>query len=736
MIEILNMWFKKLLLSVSAASLCSSALAEDVEDFSAEPLEEVVVSAFRLAPALELDASVKVLNQETIKSASLQHFEELIPLVPNMNLSGEGSRARYFQLRGIGELEQYEGAPNPSVGFVIDDIDLSGVGGVSSLFDVTQAEVLRGPQATRLGANAMAGLVYVQTANPTDQFQANVELTGGDEGIRGAGVAAGGPLGERLSGRVSVHQFRGNGFYDNVALGVDDSNERDELTARGKLAWAFGSGWDARLNVMYADYDNGYDAWSPENGRVTFSDNPGRDTQKTAAGSLKVSGPLSAAADFVSITGYSDSDILFSFDGEWGNEAYWDPYVYDYVYSDNRDRESLSQEFRILSSAEARILNGTTDWLLGIYAQRLEESNDILSAGIYDDSADAPYSFCTPCLDRSTLESAFESKNFALFGKLDTSLSDRASLAFGLRFERWQSDYADRFTDQIYGDPDQPVQHEFHPKENMWGGDLSLNYRVSEQARVYALVSRGYRAGGFNPSLARVLGPDDPLGPDAISFRPEYLWNYEIGAKGQWLDGNLSAEFSLFYMDRKDMQTRSSAQFTDNPNDFVFITSNGEGHSYGFEASAAWQIGQSWQLHGSLGLLETKIDAYHLDREAGIEGELAGREFAHAPPYTLNLGASYSGPRGWVGRVDYNAVGAFFFDYSHDEKTDDYRTVNLKLGKQWDHWAVYAWVRNLFDEEYHTRGFSFGLEPPWFARTRYTRLGDPRHYGLTVNYRY
>jgi outer membrane receptor protein involved in Fe transport len=189
-------------------------------------------------------------------------------------------------------------------------------------------------------------------------------------------------------------------------------------------------------------------------------------------------------------------------------------------------------------------------------------------------------------------------------------------------------------------------------------------------------------------------------------------------------------------MDRQDMQLRSSAQFTDNPNDFIFITSNAEGHSWGLEASIAWQLSDNWRLHGSLGLLDSEIDSYPLEREADIEGELIGREFAHAPPYTLNLGASYATAQGWVARVDFNAMGSYYFDYSHDEKSGSRQTVNLKLGKQWSNWAVYAWVRNLFDEEFYTRGFSFGLEPPWFERTRYTRLGDPRHYGITVSYRY
>ena len=247
---------------------------------SAGPLEEVVVSAFRRSVALDLGASLTVLDRATIEAAALQHVEELIGLVPNMNYSGDGSRARYFQLRGIGELEQYEGTPNPSIGFILDDIDLSGIGGISSVFDLQQAEVLRGPQATRFGASALAGMVYLQSADPRPEFDLRAETLAGSDGVWAAGAAVGGRITDSLTGRVSVHRHEANGFYDNRALGIDDSNRRDETTARGKLRWDLGSGWSARLAVLYADFDNGYDAWSPENGRVTYSDNPGRDNQR------------------------------------------------------------------------------------------------------------------------------------------------------------------------------------------------------------------------------------------------------------------------------------------------------------------------------------------------------------------------------------------------------------------------------------------------------------------------
>jgi len=176
---------------------------------------------------LELDSSLTLFDQNTIRQATVEHFEELVQMVPNMNLSGEGSRARYFQLRGVGEREQYEGAPNPSVGYIIDDIDLSGVG------------VLRGPQSARYGSSALAGIIFMRSVDPADKASADTELTAGNDGLFSIAAAAGGPLSGRLRARLSINHFESNGFRDNAYLGRDDSNGRNELTARAKLMWSF-----------------------------------------------------------------------------------------------------------------------------------------------------------------------------------------------------------------------------------------------------------------------------------------------------------------------------------------------------------------------------------------------------------------------------------------------------------------------------------------------------------------
>jgi outer membrane receptor protein involved in Fe transport len=702
-------------------------------------LEEVIVSGYRLSTPFEQNASLTLIDRATIETATVEHFEELVQMVPNMNLSGEGSRARYFQLRGVGEREQYEGAPNPSVGFIIDDIDLSGIGGVVSTFDLDRAEILRGPQSARYGSSALAGMIYLRSAEPGQERSASGELTAGNDGLWSASAAAGGPLGEAASGRLSIHQLQSNGFRNNAFLGVDDTNERDELTLRGKLRWSFANDWEALLSGLYLDYDNGYDAWTVRNGDVTFSDKPGRDTQQTKAGSLRIGGPVNDRFDLVSITSLADSDIVFSYDGDWGNDAFWQTYgnyVYDYDYRNPRQRSSLSQEVRLVSSPEGRWFGDSTVWVAGVYWQRLEEDNDILSRGIYDDSG--AEGWCPPCLTDRQISSRYDARTLAAFTSLDSELSDRAGLAFGLRYEHWSAGYRDDWRDLNYpGNPpggSSCSQFECEPSQGMWGGHLALSYDWKPGLRGYARVARGFKAGGFNPSLAALQGVA-LLGPEFIPYRPEYLWNYELGLKGLALDDSLGYELTLFYMDRRDAQlSQSSQQVAFDPNSFVFVTYNGDAKSRGLEATLDWRLSDHWNLRGSLGLLDTRIEATTATRL--ISPDAVDRDLAHAPPYTLSLGISYRNEAGWFGRIDLNAVGSFYFDISHDQQSDPYPLLNLRVGKQWNAWTLSAWARNLLDENYATRGFYFGNEPPAFENTLYTRFGDPRSYGLSLSYHY
>src|ERR1700683_5244570 len=177
----------------AAFSFIAAANASETVDN--QPLDEIIVTATLRSVSLEdLPGSASVLNESTLRDAGQQHFEDVLALVPNLNWAGDTSRPRYFQIRGIGELQQYQGAPNPSVGFLIDDIDFSGLGTAATLFDVDHIEVLHGPQGTLYGANALAGLIYMQSAAPADTFGGRVELDAGDYAERSVGAVITGPV--------------------------------------------------------------------------------------------------------------------------------------------------------------------------------------------------------------------------------------------------------------------------------------------------------------------------------------------------------------------------------------------------------------------------------------------------------------------------------------------------------------------------------------------------------------
>ena len=722
----------------------------------AEPLqpapgtEELVVSGFRPQTLQELDSSISLLDSKTIANSTLSSFEQVVQLVPNMNLSGEGSRARYFQLRGVGEREQYEGAPNPSVGFIVDDIDLSGIGGVAATYDVQQIEVLRGPQSARYGSSALAGMVFVQTANPGQDFSFDAELTGGTDDTLIAGAAVGGGLTDSLSGRLTVYQYQDNGFRNNTFLGRDDTNERDELTVRGKLDWAISDDWNALLTGFVADFDNGYDAFSLDNSDIVLSDEPGRDAQETWAGSLRVSGPLNDAVDLVSISTAARSDVDFGFDSDWVNDTTYLPDIlYDYRYRNPRTRRTLSQELRLLSRPEGRLFGGSTDWVAGIYGQSLSENNAIDSTGLYiepnpnplfncpGDAANPPNRPGVPedpaapdlppfaCIADRQIESRFESDTLAVFGGIDSRLSSTITVSAGLRFERWDAQYRDEWVDNgiFIGNPG-VVNNAFDPDDTLVGGHLALSIDVNPDLRTYVRIAKGFKAGGFNPSLSA-------LAAEQLEYSDEALWNFEVGLRGAALEGDLTFDLAFFSQRRDDAQLSQSNQFEpDDPNTFVFVTDNGEATAYGLEASGAWRLGDAWELSGSLGLLESGITEWN------VRPGVVGRELAHAPAYTLNLSATWTGSDGYYARLDLVAVDEYYFDISHDQKSEPYEIVNLRIGKDWDHWGVAVWGRNIFDEDYATRGFFFGNEPPAFAEALYTRFGDPRQVGVTLSYRY
>lgn len=716
----------------------SVSLPVSASDSNTDPqLDEIIVTAtLRSAPASEVPASVTVLDQQTLRDAGRVNFEDVLGLIPNLNWAGDTSLPRYFQLRGIGELQQYQGAPNPSVGFLIDDIDFSGLGTAGTLYDLDQAEVLRGPQATRYGANALAGLIYLKSAEPTDTFYSRVDLEGGDFGTQSEGAVISGPVDSLDSSfRLAVQRYYTNGYFNNVYLNRDDTNREDEYTYRAKWLYTPSDRLRVELTAMQVNIDNGYDAFTINNSRDTESDQPGVDSQHSTGVSIRAHYLLNDDLGFTAIATYAKSIIKYSYDGDWGNPVLWAPVATVYQYSEiqNRDRSTRTLEFRLGTES-----NQGFGWLAGLYGNLLDETLSDLSLGYYQPLGTPP----DPLNDQSddVINSGYRARNLAAYGELDGDFAPDLRWSVGLRGEQWSANYQGTTTDFLgtntgytYG----PVTATqilsvtpamLSPTNNLWGGHASLTYKLDSSQSIYATVSRGYKAGGFNLSQG--------LLPNQLSFNPESDVNLETGYKADLLEHRLKVNADVFYLWRHDAQIITSFQVNpQNPDDFIYYTGNAaSGHNYGLESDVEWRATERVTVGADLGLLQTYFEDFVQQGPTGATLLSVSRDLPNAPHWQAAVSVTYRDPRGPFARIDATGMGRYYFDLPPNETTSNpYGVLNGKIGWETARWSAYLSGRNLLNKRYPVRGFYFGDVPPNFPNEVYIQLGDPRTWLASVS---
>jgi iron complex outermembrane recepter protein len=685
-------------LSLIGLLLTTHAFA--AEDDEVVKLPDVVVSAdFRPSTAQKTAVSLTEIGKETIEARSAQHLEEVLNLAPNVNVSAGASRGRFFQIRGMGILSQYDNPVNPSVGLIIDGIDFSRLGGAATLFDIDAIEVLQGPQGTKFGPNAIAGAITMRSAEPSKEFKLRAQAGIGEYNTRNFGVAVGGTIVEdQLLGRASIYTHKSDGYMQNDTLGRDDTQKQDELTFRSKFKLFATEDLTLDFTLMHVNVNNGYDAFTLDNSRRSRSNQPGADTQNTNAFGVKANWQASNAVIIQSEATYLNSSSTYSFDGDWR--------TLDDNEKHNRDRDNYSFEVRALSDQAGRIFNHSTDWTVGIY--RFVQDEHFKS--VVDYRSFGPN-------ELTQLSGKYKTENTAVFGQLDSHLSDKLTLVSGLRIEDFKADYADNgFVSSV------PSSMRKRLDEVLFGAKLGLNYQANADQLLYTSLSRGYKPGGINNKAN--------LPQNQRQFNTEYMWSFETGLKSSWLDGSLITSLAAFYAKRLDAQTHSSAQIAGTGNFIEFYDNAARATHQGVEASLDWFLTDRFRVMGSLGLLDAKFDSYQNPDPSAYSAQ--GRQVAHAPRYTFNLGSEFYASEAWTLRANVEGKDAFYFSDSHDAKSNVYALLNASADYNYDkHWKVSVWARNLLDKDYATRGFYFDNG---FGDQRYVQYGEPRIAGVTVTY--
>ena len=352
------------------------ALAANASKGSAETvkLDAVRISSdLWESPLARIPASVTVFDETALRAGAVRHFGDLTDQIPNLTFTGGTSRPRYFQIRGIGENSQFEGeTPDSTVRFLVDDLDFTGLGTLGGTFDIRQVEVLRGPQAGAFGANAAGGVVRLLTNAPTPYWTGRIEASAGGDALREGGFAFGGSLSptnpERLMARVAIHQSNSDGFRRNVTLNRD-TNARDEFNARVRLTANPTSVLRLDGTLLFSELSNGYDEFALDNnGKLTFSDQAGRDDQRSRAASLRATFSGIEGARLTSVTSASWVKSHYSYDEDWTSASYQG-------FSDlRRDRAVFNQELRLDSTRTRRALGWIDRWTLGAFLANTQET--------------------------------------------------------------------------------------------------------------------------------------------------------------------------------------------------------------------------------------------------------------------------------------------------------------------------------------------------------------------------
>lgn len=640
-----------------------------------------------------------MISTNELPKSSIDPGADIARNTPNFNfVDFAGPGGNFGVMRGIGPLGSPLNSLDNTIGFSVDGVPTSSFGFAPTLIDVQRVEVLRGPQGTLFGRNALGGVVNVVNtpADGTREFRLNTEY-GTEEHMLVEGIAGGWIIPDRLAARGVLRYQHFGGDIANPVLGRDEGAARVQA-GRGTLAYTpddtlsisltGGFDLDKRTNPLYLlkehpDFPtSGVD--SPQYGR-----------RNMGYGSLTVNKEFDRVA-LASITGYqyirvksvTDDTDAFVFgeaykDFGYRPEDFNDP---DQEWGRSFETERLfTQEFRLSSLEDSAI-----SWVAGLSYFRSDYVMDREQASNF-----------FPTLN-GTNDTDIVSQTWAAFGDVSVPLFSRLTASGGLRLAHDRQTLDSRYVSNGYAGTVPSFGQRRSFDDTYMTGRAALSWKWSDDVLSYVSVARGYASGGFERYTSNAS-----YGVAAEPFLPSTVWTYEIGTKAMLLDQRLELNTSVFYNDIKDGQLS-----TFDPVDFQFLFANQDYRSYGLELEAKLALSRHWKLSGGIGV--TKAELTNVPRNA-TSGAVNGNGVPNTPTVTANLGVEYRHPATLFGRAgditvsaDYQYVGSREADIQNSFKLNPYHLVNARIGFQHDDSSIYLFARNLFDERPEFFGSTFG----------------------------
>ncbi len=724
---------------------------------------DIIVTATRRTARLQdVPLSVSAFGQEELDDLGIVGYEGIAQNTPGIVVNRPTQNFNNFTSRGI-NTNGYSAGLQSAVAIYVDELPISANGNSTildpNLYDVERVEFLRGPQGTLFGSNSLAGAMRIITRSPNlSKFEgsASVDL----------GVVGSGSLRQRYNAmvnlpimtdemglRVSGYYRNEDGWVDNIGTGIKDSNSLEAFGGRAILLMRPSDRMKVKLLVSYENSKPADSALTnPTLGKfVRNSDRPDLFQGKLTNYNITVNYEFDFA-ELVSSTTLSDYDASFYVDLA-GTFAQAFPFALDaYGYDD-----LFVQETRLVSRH-----SGPIEWVAGFF--------------YYDKRRTVDFAY------RSSLEfiaqrniigmeneyyqrfnSYTDQREIAGFGEVTAHLSDNFWVTGGLRYGKTDVQTFTRGGGYNYvvaalpqfgylavgatpgwnnvvmrRDPI-PYAEGLKVSDDRLSWKASVSWKPVPELTAYATVSTGFRTPVVNAraGLVSTINPSDIVIPDGA--KSDSVTNYEVGLKGRWLGGNLTANLAGYYIDWKNIQVQAN-RVSDS---IQFATNIGAAESYGleFEVMARPLSGLSLVLNGSFNEAKvTKLSAI----EAAISGAELGTRLA-SPHFQGSGTLRYDFPIGngktAFGSVNVSHAGSFPNQFPNVpgnpnavsptyDHTEAWTNVNLFAGAKLGALNLTAYVENLFDDTSITY-----VHPEAFLDGRYARL-RPRTIGVRADYRF
>ncbi len=689
------------------------AIIADAAD--ATQLSDIVVTVERRAETPEeVTAALTAIANLQIERGGVTDMTGVASLTAGMTVTNLGSGRNKILLRGMSD-GAFTGLTQSTVALYLNQIPItySAPDPDLKLVDIDRVEVLRGPQGTLYGTGPIGGVIRTVTRRPElDALYGEVSLT--QSHTRSGGwnrdysAMANLPLFDgRAAIRTVAYDEEFSGYINDVALNLPQVNQGERSGGRLALAARLAPEW--RLDTGFAHQSiNTEDTHYVIRGlgrfrRANLVREPHENAFDLTYATVEGQGDWGRLDASV---GYVRHDFQSRFDAS--------PALYRFgaialigAMDEDKDIELLTGEVTYASPR-----GGALRWLAGAFVS----TSDTRTA--------TTVSALRPIPGVAYAEHRSDSlREIAVFGEVTGDLTDRLSVTAGARYY-----------DATYGVGSRVTQGTFERLFSARGGTsglspkVALGYRFDGDWNLYALISQGHRAGGFNTAGPAGQRFTNQIGMPGREYGADSLWNYEVGAKGFLWEGTLRTRIAVFATRWKNIQ---SDQYL--PSGLAYAVNVGDGGNMGLEIETTWRPMASFELRTNALFADPKITrpsaAFNSRGDAGLPG---------VPAISANIVASYQRPlwRGLEfqadGSIAYVGASRLTFDAARRSRMGDYMTGRLSVGVEASRWSATAFVDNPFDTEANT--FAFGDPfrlPEGLAMTPLR----PRTIGLTLAWR-